>query len=146
MVSRVAPSHVQTSATSGLYVSNWVATRGNRSVTAQPAQPSISSSTTVGNWESRLVVYNPVTPITPSLTLTSHTAMFCLKRDKPQPIRLPDEDSATDRVLEEIYGLSLDEKGEKAELELVSDDPSEDEMQERLRDVRKAISKEKLHW
>lgn len=68
--------------------------------------------------------------------------MYCLTRDKP--IRLPDDDSESDRVLEEIYGLSLDEKAD--EKELLPTAPSEDEMQDRLKELRKAISGAKLDW
>ncbi len=64
--------------------------------------------------------------------------MFCLgARDKAQPIRLPDE-SDSDRLLEEIY--ALDEK------DLAPLAPSEDEMQARLKDLRKAIADAKLDW
>lgn len=65
--------------------------------------------------------------------------MFCLgPRDKAQPIRLPDEEGASDCVLDEIY--ALDEKV------LATSDPNEDEMQSRLKDLRKAIADAKLDW
>lgn len=66
--------------------------------------------------------------------------MLCLTRDKP--IRLPDEDS--DDLLDEVYDLTLDEK---LSLPLDAlDGPSEDEMQQRLRDLRAEVARNKLDW
>ncbi|BEI79816.1 hypothetical protein CcaverHIS002_0103450 [Cutaneotrichosporon cavernicola] len=63
--------------------------------------------------------------------------MLCLgPRDKP--IRLPDEGSESDFVLEEVY--ALDEKV------LAVAPPSEEEMQTRLKDLRQAIAEAKLDW
>jgi hypothetical protein len=73
--------------------------------------------------------------------ITHHSSpinMFCLgARDKAQPIRLPDE-SDSDRLLDEIY--ALDEKN------IAPLAPSEDEMQARLKDLRKAIADANLDW
>lgn len=68
---------------------------------------------------------------------SQQSAMLCFTRDKP--IRLPDTDE--DDLLDDIYSLSLDEK-----LNLPPDAPSEDEMQQRLKDLRKEISANKLDW
>lgn len=67
--------------------------------------------------------------------------MYCLTRDKPKPIRLPDDDSDSDRLLEDIYALD-----EKVDEKAVADVPSEDEMQDRLKSLRKAIRDAKLDW
>lgn len=60
--------------------------------------------------------------------------MLCLTRDKP--IRLADDEH--DAMLDEVYAL------EKFDLPLAP--PPEDEMQQRLADLRKEISGNKLDW
>lgn len=64
--------------------------------------------------------------------------MFCLTRDKP--IRLPDDDAAED-LLDEVYGESEKEKDL-----LPPGRASEDEMQERLADLRKQVTSAGLDW
>lgn len=62
--------------------------------------------------------------------------MFCLTRDKP--IRLPDDDA--DDLLEQVYEESAREKytlPRRAE---------EDEMQQRLADLRKQVTSAGLDW